>query len=122
MTPISNFPSIYHGFFVVFRGNKIVATLLSIVVISINTYFVINTVNEAEFTVGPLIAVGIFGVLYLLFCIYLAIHMTVSMGNSWLASMPFVQKYVMGAETDSPFNLENPVSYSRYYNDNEGFE
>lgn len=101
------------------RGNKIVATLLSIVVISINTYFVINTVTEAGFTWGPLVLVSIFGVCYLLFCIYLAIHMAVSMGNSWLARMPFVQKYVMGS-VDTRYNMENPVSYSRYYN--EGIE
>ncbi|GLV38284.1 Malvolio [Carabus blaptoides fortunei] len=94
-------------------GNKIVATLLSIVVISINTYFVVNTVSDAQLTWGPLTAVVIFGILYLLFCFYLVIHMAVSMGNQRLGRQPLVQRYVMTSTHNAPHTLENPVSYSR---------
>lgn len=93
------------------------ATLLSLVVIGINTYFVINQVTEADLSWGPMTLISIFGACYLLFCFYLVIHMAVSMGNRTLARQPLVQKFVMGANVNGT-NLENPMSYQRYDNEN----
>ena len=64
------------------RWNKIVATALSLLVISINIYFLLDKVSEYSLEVK--IAVGIFMVLYLIFCLYLIIHMAISMGAAFL--------------------------------------
>lgn len=92
-------------------GNKVASILLSIVVIAINTYFVINTVNELELHWFPLLVVILVGIFYLLFCVYLVIHMAISMGNTRLLRYGFVSKYVMGP-IDSSLDI-NPMSYSR---------
>lgn len=74
---------------------KIISILLSVIVIAINIFFVYNTVDELELGQGLIAVVIVYGVLYLLFCVYLAIHLAVSMGNKTLAKLSFVQKYVM---------------------------
>lgn len=92
------------------------ATLLSLIVIGINTYFVIVQVGEAELTWGPMTLISVFGALYLLFCLYLVIHMAVSMGNEMLQRQPLVQKYVVGP-MHATTNTQNAISYARYNND-----
>lgn len=85
-------------------GNKIVSCILCVVVIVINISFVIVQVNEAHLHWGYLLLVGnvlavdlrskravgvissrslsvVFGVLYILFNLYLVVHMTAFMGN-----------------------------------------
>lgn len=65
--------------------NKIVATALSAVVITINIYFVVNTVQEdLPHHWAVILAISIYSILYLLFCFYLTIHMAVSMGATSL--------------------------------------
>ncbi|XP_023018599.1 protein Malvolio isoform X2 [Leptinotarsa decemlineata] len=98
------------GAFVNGIGNKIASIALSIVVIAINTYLVINTVNEMELSWFPLLIVVVFGIIYLLFCAYLVVHMAVSMGNTNLLRYNFVNKYVMGP-VDATLDI-NPISYS----------
>lgn len=95
-----------------FRGNKIASILLSVVVIGINTYFVIETVKALELEWFALTGVAIVGVFYLLFCTYLVIHMAVSMGNRNLLNYSFVNKYIMSPITESEMSV-NPISYSR---------
>lgn len=78
-----------HEMFFFSRFNKVVSTALSILVISINIYFVSQTVSEivAEdptYRTEILVGVSIFAVLYLLFCLYLVIHMSISMGATCL--------------------------------------
>lgn len=93
-------------------ANKVIATLLSVVVIGINTYFVINTVNDLELTWFPLLCVILVGICYLIFCAYLVVHMAISMGNIRLTQYDIVKKYV-----GSPIDINatvTPVSYSRY--------
>lgn len=82
---------------------KTVAILLSLVVIGINIFFVYNTVDELELNKGIIAVIIIYGVLYLLFCVYLGIHLAVSMGNQTLSKIGFVQKYVI--VSDSKLNL-----------------
>lgn len=71
-----------------FRFTKIISTVLSIVVIVINIYFVIQTVQTHIDTSDYYIyiAIGIFAYSYLAFCIYLSIHMAISMGASFLTN------------------------------------
>ncbi|XP_011503447.1 PREDICTED: protein Malvolio [Ceratosolen solmsi marchali] len=97
--------------------NKLVATALSLVVISINVYFVSETVSELvqndptyRHIIIPIIV--IFAVLYLFFCLYLVIHMCISMGATSLSKFPFIEKYV-GGPIEASFGLTNPVIYSR---------
>lgn len=84
---------------------KIVSILLSLVIIAINIYFVYNTVDELELSAGLIAAVIVYGVLYLLFCVYLGIHLAVSMGNQTLAKIGFVQKYVMVSDSKLSINI-----------------
>ncbi|XP_018565976.1 protein Malvolio isoform X2 [Anoplophora glabripennis] len=98
------------GEFVNGLGNKVASILLSIVVIAINTYFVVNTVNELELHWFPLLVVILVGILYLLFCAYLVVHMAISMGNTRLLRYGFVNKYVMGP-IDSALDI-SPISYA----------
>lgn len=93
------------------RFNKIASILLSVVVIGINTYFVVETVNELHLHWFALLIVVIIGICYLIFCAYLVIHMAISMGNTELLRYSLVKKYIMGP-IDSQLSV-NPVSYSR---------
>lgn len=105
------FFSCFWFFKLFFRGNKVVATLLSVLVIGINTYFVVETVNELHLHWFALTIVVIVGIIYLLFCAYLVIHMAVSMGYTGLLQYRFVRKYVMGP-VDANMSV-NPITYSR---------
>lgn len=93
------------------RENQVVATLLSVVVIGINTYFVVDTVHNLHLHWAALAIVVLIGVIYLLFCAYLVIHMAVSMGYSKLLRYRFVSKYVI-SPVDANLSV-NPISYSR---------
>ncbi|XP_014615201.1 PREDICTED: protein Malvolio isoform X2 [Polistes canadensis] len=94
-------------------GNKIVATALSAVVIIINIYFVINTVQEeVPHHWAIWFGIAILAFLYLIFCIYLIIHMAVNMGAKILSNYSFVRKYISGP-VDNNFGLTNPAIYAR---------
>ncbi|XP_028142899.1 protein Malvolio isoform X2 [Diabrotica virgifera virgifera] len=92
--------------------NKVAAILLSIVVIMINTYFVINTVDELQLTWPLLVVVVIVGIFYLLFCFYLVIHMSISMGSTNLLRYNFVNKYIMGP-VDATLDI-SPIGYASF--------
>ncbi|XP_019875752.1 protein Malvolio-like isoform X2 [Aethina tumida] len=99
------------GEFVNGLATKIASLLLSLFVIGVNTYVVIDLLNHSHipwYTVALVVAVG---VLYLIFCAYLIIHMAVSMGSSSLLRYDFVSKYIMGP-IDATLQVD-PVSYSR---------
>ncbi|CAK9834164.1 Protein Malvolio [Anthophora retusa] len=94
-------------------ANKIIATILSAVVISINIYFVINTVQEdLPHHWAVILAISIYSILYLLFCFYLTIHMAVNMGATSLADHWFVKKYI-GSPVSTTLGLSNPAIYAR---------
>ncbi|XP_026474305.1 LOW QUALITY PROTEIN: protein Malvolio-like [Ctenocephalides felis] len=99
------------GEFVNGAVNSVVAILLSILVIAINIYFVVDQVNNGDLTEGYLALIVIFGILYLLFCLYLVIHMSASMGCRSIANLSFVQNYVMTSDADSS-PIDNQTSYS----------
>uniref|UniRef100_A0A6M2DXH6 Putative mn2+ and fe2+ transporter of the nramp family n=1 Tax=Xenopsylla cheopis TaxID=163159 RepID=A0A6M2DXH6_XENCH len=99
------------GEFVNGAANSIVAILLSVLVIAINIYFVVDQVNHGDMTAGYLALIIIFGILYLLFCLYLVLHMSASMGCNSLSNLTFIQKYVMTSDADSS-PIDNQTSYS----------
>ncbi|XP_076292871.1 solute carrier family member malvolio isoform X4 [Lasioglossum baleicum] len=93
--------------------NKIVATALSALVIAINIYFVINTVqDDLPHHWAVILAISVYSILYLLFCLYLVIHMAVSMGATSIADHWFVRKYI-GSPVSTTLGLSNPTIYAR---------
>lgn len=89
--------------------NKIIATVLSALVIAINIYFVVNMVKDDWAVILP---ISIYSILYLLFCLYLVIHMAVCMGATSLADHWFVRKYI-GSPVTTTLGLSNPTIYAR---------
>lgn len=105
--------SLIMGEFVNGTVNTIIAVTLSAVVITINTYFIVSTVNSFNLGWYALTLVVIIGMLYLLFCFYLAIHMAVSMGATSLTRFRFVNKYIYGPVNQGRLTTD-PISYSRF--------
>ncbi|XP_043667661.1 protein Malvolio isoform X1 [Vespula pensylvanica] len=93
-------------------ANKIVATIISALVITINIYFVIDTVQDIPQNWAIWLGIAIFAILYLAFCIYLIIHMAVNMGAGTVSNHWFVTKYICGP-VDTNFGLSNPAIYAR---------
>ncbi|XP_061390848.1 protein Malvolio isoform X2 [Musca vetustissima] len=100
------------GEFVNGVGNKVVSILLTIVVIAVNLYFVINQVEALSIEGGVLAVVCIFAILYLLFNLYLVIHMIACMGNKSFMNNRWVQKWVLPSQNS--FSIKNANStYAR---------
>lgn len=73
--------------------SKIFYISLSLLVIVVNTYFVLQyVVNLGITNVAFIIFTVMLGVVYLLFCLYLTLDMILNMGGSTLASVPFIRK------------------------------
>lgn len=94
-----------------FSGNTVIATVLSVVVITINTYLGISTMMQLKLGWFAILVAVIVGVLYLLFCVYLVIHMAINLGFTRLKRYSFVNKYIMGPVDGQLTN--NPITYSR---------
>ncbi|CAH0548774.1 unnamed protein product [Brassicogethes aeneus] len=103
------------GEFVNGLTTKIISIMLSILVISINTYVVVDLLNNSHFHWYAITLVVIVGVLYLLFCAYLVIHMAISMGSTRLLRYKIVEKYIM-SPNDGTLQVD-PISYSRSHLD-----
>uniref|UniRef100_A0A336LKU0 CSON013689 protein n=1 Tax=Culicoides sonorensis TaxID=179676 RepID=A0A336LKU0_CULSO len=97
------------GEFVNGIANKIISIVLSILVITINLYFVTNTVISLNFNGFWITTIILFAIAYVLFNIYLVIHMAVGMGNVRLASHPLVRKFVIPPQSE----FDSPSSYAR---------
>ncbi|XP_068157359.1 protein Malvolio isoform X2 [Drosophila tropicalis] len=96
------------GDFVNGLGNKIVSICLTIVVIGVNLYFVVNQVEAMRIEGGLLALVCIFAILYILFNIYLVIHMAACMGNQSLMNSRWVQRFVLPSQNS--FSIKNANS------------
>ncbi|XP_037940864.1 protein Malvolio isoform X2 [Teleopsis dalmanni] len=100
------------GEFVNGIGNKITSIALTVVVIAVNLYFVISQVETYNVEGGILAIICIFAILYLLFNLYLVIHMAACMGNRVLNNNKWVQKFVL--PNQNSFSLKNVNStYAR---------
>ncbi|XP_037940865.1 protein Malvolio isoform X3 [Teleopsis dalmanni] len=93
------------GEFVNGIGNKITSIALTVVVIAVNLYFVISQVETYNVEGGILAIICIFAILYLLFNLYLVIHMAACMGNRVLNNNKWVQKFVL--PNQNSFSLKN---------------
>eukprot|EP00092_Neocalanus_flemingeri_P010971 GFUD01011814.1.p1 GENE.GFUD01011814.1~~GFUD01011814.1.p1 ORF type:complete len:593 (-),score=189.96 GFUD01011814.1:61-1839(-) len=73
--------------------SRIFSVLLSMLVIAVNTYFVISYVIKLNIS-NPIfiLFVVLVGIVYLLFCLYLTTDMMLAMGSSHLANLPLVRK------------------------------
>lgn len=71
---------------ILFSFNKVILTLLSVVVVGINLYFVTETVSTS---LPPHWAIytgfAILGLLYLMLVAYLSLHLIVAFGGPYLA-------------------------------------
>ncbi|TRY70319.1 hypothetical protein TCAL_08256 [Tigriopus californicus] len=66
-------------------ASNIFSIFVSTVIIAVNIYFVMNYVTNLGITnVVFILAVSVYGILYLIFCAYLTIDMTLNMGNGGL--------------------------------------
>lgn len=83
------------GEFVNGTTSRIIAMLLSLIVIIVNLSYMIARIDLATLAPIWIVSFVIFIVSYILFNIYLVIHLMVSMGNSYLGSSRFVQTYIM---------------------------
>ncbi|XP_060532725.1 protein Malvolio-like isoform X1 [Cylas formicarius] len=107
------------GEFVNDSANKVASILLSFIVISINIYFVVCTVNEFDLYWLPLTLISIVALLYIVFCVYLVLHMAVSMGNTRVLQYDLVKKLVVGPVEGN--TLVHPASYSSSSRNREGY-
>jgi len=73
--------------------SKIFSVSLSTFVIAVNIYFVINYVIGLGISNWAFITMVVFlGVVYIVFCFYLTVDMSVAMGSSRLARLPAMQR------------------------------
>ncbi|CAG9766929.1 unnamed protein product [Ceutorhynchus assimilis] len=85
--------------------NKIMSISVSLFIIAINTYLVVDTIIDNHLHWSILATIGIVGVFYFIFCIYLILHMIICMGNKTLLRFEFVKKYIVGP-VDSDYSIE----------------
>ncbi|XP_054726530.1 protein Malvolio isoform X2 [Anastrepha obliqua] len=85
--------------------NKVISILLTIVVITVNIYFVVVQVHTASLEGGFVALVCIVAVLYLLFNLYLVIHMVACMGNQRFVNNRWVQRFVLPSQNS--FTIKN---------------
>ncbi|XP_054165879.1 natural resistance-associated macrophage protein 2-like isoform X2 [Oppia nitens] len=79
--------------------NKVLASVLSVVVISVNLYFVFNYVSEHfSNNIIVFVATALFFVYYLMFLIYLSGCLLVVLGLSRLTEIPRIGKYFMESD------------------------
>ncbi|XP_031638430.1 protein Malvolio-like isoform X2 [Contarinia nasturtii] len=90
--------------------NKILSILLFILVITINISFVTDQLEKAHLDWGYFTLVVAFSVLYIIFNIYLLIHMAVCMGNQQLGNSSIVQKFVIPNEN----TFQNEMAHNSY--------
>lgn len=92
-------------------ANRIASIILTFLVIAINVTFVVDQVNDAELSAGYVSLVVIFSIAYIIFNLYLIIHMSASMGSR-LSNVSAVRKYVLSPQTSFTIGNVNS-SYAR---------
>ena len=86
--------------------SRVFSVLLSLLVIAVNTYFVLTYVINLGITnIAFILFLVLFGLVYLLFCLYLTIDMMLAMGHARLASLPIVQKLFSVATTQGNYSI-----------------
>merc|ERR1719400_1908492 len=86
--------------------SRVFSVLLSLLVIAVNTHFVLTYVIDLGITnVAFILFCVLFGLAYLLFCLYLTIDMMLAMGHARLASLPIVQKLFSVSTTQGNYSI-----------------
>merc|ERR1719495_2933345 len=86
--------------------SRVFSISLSLLVIAVNTYFVLTYVIDLGITNAAfIIFLVLFGLAYLLFCLYLTIDMMLAMGHARLASFPIVQKLFSVSTTQGNYSI-----------------
>jgi len=86
--------------------SRVFSVLLSLLVIAVNTYFVLTYVIDLGITnIAFILFLVLFGLVYLLFCLYLTIDMMLAMGHARLASLPIVQKLFSVSTTQGNYSI-----------------
>ncbi|XP_073992516.1 solute carrier family member malvolio isoform X2 [Rhodnius prolixus] len=93
-------------------GNKIIASLLSITVITINLVAVAFKIVSIE-TWWQIVGLSIYCVLYIIMCLYLILHTAASMSSpdGFLNTHALVRKYIM-SPPGNEFNLDHTFDTS----------
>ncbi|CAG9766746.1 unnamed protein product [Ceutorhynchus assimilis] len=81
------------GKFVNGLGYKITSVLLTIVIVTINIFFVVNTIQESDFSNGILAVIFVLAVGYFILVIYTMVHMIVSFTKDNCENVHWVRKY-----------------------------
>jgi hypothetical protein len=84
------------------RFMKVVFVILSVVIIAINIFFVTGTLADLDINSNVFIAIGIAAAIYFIFVLYLALHCYISFGNKRIENHPWIQKYVIYPEMNTP--------------------
>ena len=82
--------------------------MLSTTVILINTFFVINQLDDLTPTAFTYTLIVIYGLFYLIFISYLLLHMFVFVGYDNLLQYPWIRNYVVLKET-TPYQHQDAV-------------
>jgi len=86
--------------------SRIFSISLSLLVIAVNTYFVISYVIKLGITNAAFIFfVIVVGIIYLLFCLYLIIDMMISMGSSRISGLPLVRKMFSASTVGNNYSI-----------------
>ena len=73
--------------------SRVFSMILSLLVIAVNTYFVLTyVVNLGITNLALIMLLVVFGLVYLLFCLYLSVDMVLAMGLESLAFIPIVRR------------------------------
>ncbi|KAK9505310.1 hypothetical protein O3M35_009395 [Rhynocoris fuscipes] len=96
-------------------GNKIVASLLSVAVISINlTSVSFNIISVTSW--WKILGLAIYCIFYIIMCLYLILHTTASMSSpdGFINTHPLIRKYIM-SPPGNEFNLDQSYESSSGY-------
>jgi len=86
--------------------SRIFSISLSLLVIAVNTYFVISYVIKLGITNAAFIFfIIVVGIIYLLFCLYLIIDMMISMGSSRISGLPLVRKMFSASTVGNNYSI-----------------
>ncbi|KAK9754252.1 Natural resistance-associated macrophage protein [Popillia japonica] len=75
--------------------NRIIAISLSVIVITVNGYFVITSLADIQPHILVMFFAGVFALIYLILCVYLGIHMVVSMSKTDYTQNKFIKNYIV---------------------------
>ncbi|XP_076257520.1 protein Malvolio-like [Rhynchophorus ferrugineus] len=74
---------------------KITSVFLGAIIIAINIFFVVSTIQGWDLNVWVLLPIYLLSILYFVFTIYIVFHMYISFGGKQLENAKWVQRYVM---------------------------